>query len=490
MGKPLTELAEKELVSPIFSAATYGRRIAWLIGITLLTAGISWLHLVVPGNPRIGFLYVLPILAIAQLFSRIVVVVFCIAFTLASGSFHGVVWRYEVISHNTLLLIVLLVVGLVTVQAERIRRRESKRIAELSAQLSARSHQNLQFERAILTSVAGVVFADQAGKIVFANESAHKLLGAESKSLAGRQLGTFFPPMAGVLGIPRETSSFRSAVECRAWRADGQVFLSHLIFSTFPTDTGPELAVIFNDAQTWFEEGDVQARLSPKLVSAVVDAHEIRNLCWAAASIAGALAKDPYLEHDERFQVLQNSIDALSKVCNFEVRPTSTPASQLNCDLEVVLSRFSALIENPLARAGVELEMPPAHFLVKANEDELLKVFLNLARNSLTALASAEIRIRKIFVRFVPGADRVLILFSDTGGGVSGPESLFEISRKGPDFLSIGLYASRAMMRTAGGDLRYEKHNGQWCFVVDVLAAHSEAISDLEVSTNDSDLYN
>jgi signal transduction histidine kinase len=55
----------------------------------------------------------------------------------------------------------------------------------------------------------------------------------------------------------------------------------------------------------------------------------------------------------------------------------------------------------------------------------------------------------------------------DTGPGIPAPERLFEPFQPGADGAGLGLYVSRAMLRSYGGELRYEPQESGSCFVVE-----------------------
>jgi two-component system, LuxR family, sensor kinase FixL len=64
-----------------------------------------------------------------------------------------------------------------------------------------------------------------------------------------------------------------------------------------------------------------------------------------------------------------------------------------------------------------------------------------------------------------------VIRFEDTGTGISSPENLFRPFQRGAKSTGIGLYVSRAIMRSFGGDLANEPRSEGSCFAV-VLPLH------------------
>jgi signal transduction histidine kinase len=61
---------------------------------------------------------------------------------------------------------------------------------------------------------------------------------------------------------------------------------------------------------------------------------------------------------------------------------------------------------------------------------------------------------------------KVVIRFADTGIGIASPEKLFQPFQPGAKSSGLGLYVSRAIMRSFGGDLAFERRSEGCCFAV------------------------
>jgi two-component system, LuxR family, sensor kinase FixL len=103
---------------------------------------------------------------------------------------------------------------------------------------------------------------------------------------------------------------------------------------------------------------------------------------------------------------------------------------------------------------------------VVADSHGLLQAFLNLAHNSHSAVLDRPVRELNISVHIKH--DRVAIHFGDTGPGVSMPGQLFQPLQRGADGSGLGLYVSRAVVRSYGGELRFEPQAPGSCFVVEL----------------------
>jgi C4-dicarboxylate-specific signal transduction histidine kinase len=66
---------------------------------------------------------------------------------------------------------------------------------------------------------------------------------------------------------------------------------------------------------------------------------------------------------------------------------------------------------------------------------------------------------------------KVHVEVSDNGGGVAHPEFLFRPFQAGAEATGLGLYLSRAFMRSFGGELRYVPLVKGASFIVDLNQA-------------------
>jgi len=197
------------------------------------------------------------------------------------------------------------------------------------------------------------------------------------------------------------------------------------------------------------------------LMSAV--AHEIRNMAGAVMVVHKNLSRLPDLQNNEDFRALGTLIEGLGKVSSMELRPKAHSEA---IELSSLLDELRVLLEPPYREAGIPVvwrlndELP----LVSADRYGLVQVFLNLSLNSLRAMANTEKKELTISSTVEP--DCVVIRFQDTGLGISTPEALFRPFQQGADETGLGLYVSRAILRSSGGDLKFEPCAEGCCFAV------------------------
>jgi signal transduction histidine kinase len=278
----------------------------------------------------------------------------------------------------------------------------------------------------------------------------------------------------------RGASNIRTSVECRGQRAGGEIFLAHVWLSTCRTQAGSGLAAVIWDASENLRdrEGaglDSMMATSRILIGAM--SHELRNLASAAAAAYSAVSQaasagDGAFARSEPYQALGALIGGLEKVATSGLRLAASREAGA-ADLGMVLDETRIVIEPLLREAAIDViwEVPPGIPLVQADQHSLLQVFVNLARNSLRALENwpeRQVRISAEWER-----DLVVVRFRDSGPGVAHPEALFQPFQPGAQSEGLGLYISRAILKSHGGGLRYEPQETGSCFVVELWPVES-----------------
>jgi C4-dicarboxylate-specific signal transduction histidine kinase len=131
-----------------------------------------------------------------------------------------------------------------------------------------------------------------------------------------------------------------------------------------------------------------------------------------------------------------------------------------------------------LAEDGIVASWPPTTGLplVQADWQGLMQVFLNLVRNSEQALRSSARR--ELRIGAAQEAGRVVVRFADSGPGVRRPEQLFRPFAAQDGQPAMGLFVSRAIARSFGGDLLHEDSGEGACFAVTLrsVPAAEEAV--------------
>jgi two-component system, LuxR family, sensor kinase FixL len=96
------------------------------------------------------------------------------------------------------------------------------------------------------TSPAAIVTIDENGFIELANQAAAQLLAPADDHLIGHPIAAFLPELHRALRW-EEGPQFRTTMQCRGLRGNGESFLANVWFSTYKKGVDPRLAAIIAD---------------------------------------------------------------------------------------------------------------------------------------------------------------------------------------------------------------------------------------------------
>jgi signal transduction histidine kinase len=148
-------------------------------------------------------------------------------------------------------------------------------------------------------------------------------------------------------------------------------------------------------------------------------------------------------------------------------------------DLQALLEELRIVVEPSLREKDIELgwKIEKGLPVVWADRQSLMQVFLNLTKNSERALINQPCR--ELAITAGVEQQRVLIRFRDTGCGVADPDRLFRPFQHGARATGLGLYLSRAFMRSFRGELRYEPEPQGSSFIVELSPVLSESMKEI-----------
>jgi two-component system, LuxR family, sensor kinase FixL len=267
-------------------------------------------------------------------------------------------------------------------------------------------------------------------------------------------------------------------MQCHGRRNDGESFLAEVWFSTYLTSAGSRLAAMVVDTSQDLrdrEEANLHQLLSGSRIIAGAVSHEVRNVCGAIAVVHQNLARNGSLKENKDFEALGTLVTALERIAALDLRQTVERPVRLN--LQSFLEELRIIVGPPLRERQIEVSWEVQADLptVWADRQSLIQVFLNLTRNSESALEDQNVR--EILVKSWARDSTVVIAVVDNGPGIRVPELLFRPFQTQSDRVGLGLYLSRALLRSFGGDLRYEPTANGAMFVVE-LAAGNEAVDE------------
>ncbi len=414
----------------------------------------------------IGFLYLFPILLVAGFQPRWQIIFVALICAILQELFS------ELPSNEAITRLLMASAGFVGTGlfvSEIIRNRQVtlNHLKEVETQIGLRKEIEEQLQVLVESSPVAIVTVDSSGAILLANEASQSLLAAGGVSIVGQPIGEFLPALEAAVQT-RRSRQFRTELRCRGKRKNGEAFLAAVWFSTYTTVRGPRLAAIIVDlSEDLRDREDLSLDHLLKNTSILMSAigHEIRNLSGAVLVVYKNLSKLSGLQSNEDFRALGTLIEGLGKLSTMELR-SAVDKHLATIELSSVLDELRVLLEPSYREAGIEVvwRLEDNLPLVCGDRYGLAQVFLNLSLNSHRAMETTGKK--ELTISTHVEGDAVVIRFEDTGIGISEPDGLFKPFQQGADATGLGLYVSRAMLRSFGGDLVFEPRAMGCCFAV------------------------
>jgi len=198
------------------------------VGIVLAIAAVDWWT-----KPyfSLGFLYLFPIMLAAGFLPRWAIVLTGIACALLSERFSNLDPADAPIrlSFEALALVGSGLFISEVLRSRRLRLASQERLRVL-----------------VETSPAAIVTVDERGFIELANQAAAELMAPRNGQLIGQPIAAFLPELHHALRW-EEGPQFRTSMQCRGHRGNGESFLADVWFSSYKEGPTPKLAAIIAD---------------------------------------------------------------------------------------------------------------------------------------------------------------------------------------------------------------------------------------------------
>jgi PAS domain S-box-containing protein len=441
-----------------------------LLRATLLVIFIAIADWRIDAEIPLGFLYLLPMLLVGRTLNRWQI---CIAAAICTGlteAFNSLKWTPAVgLPRDILTFTAFCGIGLFVYGVVRNRRASGEHLRQIETEIVARKDAEEQLKVLIESSPAAIFTSDAEGHFLLANEAAHKLFVAPAGALEGTSIHRYFPSLLNLPSAQHQGCTFRTVMQCHGTRHNGEAFLADIWFSTYQTSVGARMAAmvvdISDDLRT-HEESSLHQLLAGSRILVTAVSHELRNVCAAIAVVHQNLSRNPLLERSNDFEALGTLIQSLEKIAAMDLRRKSDLPTSV--DLHSLLEELRIIVQSSLEESGVKLEIFARQDLpeVMADRPSLMQVFLNLIKNSERAM-SLQPR-KELHISVETGEQQVFVRLSDTGSGVRNAAELFKPFQQGAEAIGLGLYLSRAFMRSFQGDLRYEPTSSGACFIVEL----------------------
>lgn len=423
----------------------------------------------IEGNIPLGFLYLFPMLLVGSVLRHWQIALVAVLCTCLTEAFDSFEWLPGPgIPRDILVFAAFVCMGLFVYEVVRNRETALQHMQQIE-------DAEEQLKVLVESSPAAIFTTDAEGRVLLANDAAHRLFALPSGALSGRSIREYLPSLETVPALRQNRQSFRTVMQCRGRREDGEVFLADIWFSTYRTSAGPRLAAMVVDTSEDLrnrEELSLHQLLAASRILVGAVSHEVRNVSGAIAVVHENLARDGTLARNKDFEALGTLIAALEKIASMDLRQAANQAAGI--DLQSLLEELRIVVDGSLRDEGVEVrwDIEPGLPPVWADRHSLMQVFLNLTKNSERALLN-ETR-RELAVTARREKQWVTVRFLDTGGGVANPARLFRPFQQGAQATGLGLYLSREFMRSFRGDLRYEPEPHGSSFIVELSPVLSD----------------
>jgi signal transduction histidine kinase len=433
-------------------------KIGIVAAVLVMTALIATADWAIGTRASLGPLYILPMITAALVFTRAQIVGLALVFSTLRWRFDlpapphleaGLRFAFAFVSYSGTGLFV---IALASIRREQELRREAEQ----------------QLKILVESSPAAILTVDERGIVLAANRAAYNLVMIPpGGTLVGRAIGPYLPVLADALQFDSGPEGLRTAAQCQAFRDNGEIFLANTWFSSWNSGEGMRLAAIVVDSSEEMrdrEEESLRHLVLSNQIAAAAVSHEVRNLCGAISVLSSNL-RSKY-SPDEDIQALSSLTAALEKIASLEPQ-TRSGETLSEIAVRPVLDDLRIVIEPQWREidGAVHWLIPPDLPGVMAERHGLLLAFLNLAQNSHRAVQ--ECGLRELHIAAGAADGKVILRFRDSGPGVSAPDRLFAPFQPAADGNGLGLYISRAVVRSYGGDLRLDASDSS-CFLIEL----------------------
>ena len=353
---------------------------------------------------------------------------------------------------------------------------------------TSRQHR-LEQEKQLLTEVirqapALILITDARGVVEYVNTSFTRVTGAEAAAIVGARAFHCLP----ALRLKTHASAIRSAIRSRLpWTgtlagdsAGGHRFTLEILI--FPIrDRADRLTHVVAMGRDISRERELTAHLQHAQKMELVGrmtaslAHEFGNPLLGIRFALRDVKQRPELAPDDRqlLQLAEEECDRMRSLIR-DLQPLNRPSSERKtpCDLHRLLEEVLALHRTYLDRKGIGVERAfgAQHIRLRAAEDQLRQVFVNLLLNASDALAGSGPGGRLTITTALDDGMAV-VSFADNGPGIR-PEDLgrifepFFTTKPAVEGTGLGLPVSYGIVRAHGGTIEVRSRPGETVFTV------------------------
>lgn len=336
------------------------------------------------------------------------------------------------------------------------------------------------FEDIFNTLQEGVLVISAAGEIVYANASAHALIGLSKEDLSGATLWRLVPGLRPSLETSLDDAAPALPVVAREIELtypEPRVVRLYLVpFKGEGRGAERRFAVILTDVTR--EKQDTEERIESERTSSILllaagVAHELGNplnsLTIHLQLIERKLRKLKATKERETeslaesIRICQNEVSRLDGIIsNFLEAIRPSPPDLAETSVTEVLDEVLQFQQQELTDRGiaVEVEIETGLPVVMADRNQIKQVFFNVVKNAMEAMKPGG----QLRIRARSDDAHVYLLFGDTGAGIRAEDvgRLFQpyhTTKTGGH--GLGLMIVQRIMRAHGGQAGIESKEGR-----------------------------
>ena len=353
---------------------------------------------------------------------------------------------------------------------------------------TSRQHR-LEQEKQLLTEVirqapALILITDARGVVEYVNTSFTRVTGVEAAALIGARAFACLPALRLKTHAPAIRTAIRNSVPWTGTlagdSAGGHRFTLEILI--FPIrDRADRLTHVVAMGRDISRERELTAHLQHAQKMELVGrmtaslAHEFGNPLLGIRFALRDVKQRPELAPDDRqlLQLAEEECDRMRSLIR-DLQPLNRPSSERKtpCDLHRLLEEVLALHRTYLDRKGIGVERAfgAQHIRLRAAEDQLRQVFVNLLLNASDALAGSGPGGRLTITTALDDGMAV-VSFADNGPGIR-PEDLgrifepFFTTKPAVEGTGLGLPVSYGIVRAHGGTIEVRSRPGETVFTV------------------------
>lgn len=420
----------------------------------------------------VGLLFLVPLIAASAVVSRGIAMLLAVGVALEHEFFAPYAWDGMAWLRLPLTMLAYLLVAVFVVECFDGRRAINQLSQRIEKETQLRTDAERDIRAVIESTPAAILTVNSDARISMANLLARRMLGFIEGSPEGQEINNFIPILAKLLTDPQAGSRRRTVLDVFGRRQNGETFTAQIWVSLYVTKSGTRLAAILSDSSEDFieteERGLRELLTSSRVISGAVS-HEIRNLAAAAAILYNNMsAADVELRGSRAFETLGRVLDGISKLSSGDLQRDASKEALEGLSVAQVLRELELIITPTFNEANATLEWEIDDELphVRASRSSFLQVCINLAQNSCRAVSQfpgGRLRITAFQL-----TNSVVIRFSDNGPGMRSLDRLFQPLQPGAQSRGLGLFISRAIVQSFGGDLNHTQRPGECAFIIEL----------------------